>query len=69
MKNKFIRNMNFYNKKSLFLLLGIIRFRDIQQWFHKNVSLVYFDDHSEAYLSHTNKQIVSLVNINLECVK
>jgi hypothetical protein len=68
MKNKFIPHMNFHNKKSFFLL-DIIRFRDIQQWFYKNVSLVYFDDHSEAYLSHTNKQIVSLVNINLECVK
>jgi len=69
MKNKFIRNMNFYNKKSLFLLLGIIRFRDIQQWFHKNVSYVNFDDHSEAYLSHKDKKIVTLTNVNLECVK
>lgn len=31
MKNKFIHHMNFHNKKSLFLLLDIIRFQDMQQ--------------------------------------
>ena len=69
MKNKFIHHMNFHNKKSLFLLLGIIRFRDIQQWFDKNVSRANFDDHSQAHFSYTDKKIVTLIDINLECVK
>jgi predicted SAM-dependent methyltransferase len=69
MKNKIIYHKTCYDKDSLTKLLKKAGFRNIRKWNHKKVSHSNFDDHSQAYLPHMDKENGTLISLNLECIK
>ena len=69
MKNKIIYHNTCYDKDSLTKLLKKVGFRNIREWNHKKVSHSNFDDHSQAYLPHMDKENGTLIGLNLECIK
>jgi hypothetical protein len=69
MKNKIIYHKTCYDKESLTKLLIKAGFRNIREWDHKKVSHGNFDDHSQAYLPHMDKENGTLISLNLECIK
>jgi len=69
MKNKIIYHKTVYDKDSLTKLLKKVGFKNIKEWNHKKVSHGDFDDHSQAYLPHMDKENGALLSLNLQCIK
>ena len=69
MKNKNIYHKTCYDKESLTKVLKKVRFRNIKEWDHKKTTHAKFDDHSQAYLPHMDKENGSLISLNLQCIK
>ena len=54
------------------LLSNILKkngFKNIREWDHKKVDHGKYDDHSQAYLPHMDKEKGTLISLNLECEK
>lgn len=58
-----------YDKLSLKSLLQEIGFKDIRKYYWRNTEHAQFDDHSQAYLPHMDKENGTLISLNLEAKK
>ena len=58
-----------YDFKSLKLLLEDIGFRDVKKYDWRKTSHSEFDDHSQCYLPHMDKDNGTLLSLNMECKK
>lgn len=58
-----------YDYSSLSSLLNNIGFNNISYWDHNSVDHGKYDDHSQAYLPHMDKQNGTLISLNLEATK
>tara|TARA_Y100000996_G_C22451069_1_gene613884 strand:+ start:464 stop:997 length:534 start_codon:yes stop_codon:yes gene_type:complete len=56
-----------YDEEILSELLEKIGFKNIRRWDHNLVCHGNFDDHSQAYLPHMDKENGTLISLNLEC--
>jgi predicted SAM-dependent methyltransferase len=66
-----IYHKTIYDKKSLSLLLQSAGFKDIKLWDWREVfaDQPEYDDHSQAYFPHMDKENGIHVSLNLECKK
>jgi predicted SAM-dependent methyltransferase len=69
MGNETIYHKTVYDFKSLLGVLMLSKFRDIKRYDWKLTSHAHIDDHSQAYLPHLEKNIGTLMSINVECIK
>jgi len=58
-----------YDFSSLKKVLEDCGFRDIKNYDWRETSHSEFDDHSQAYLPHMNKEEGTLMSLNMECKK
>ena len=58
-----------YDQKTLTKLLLKLNYKNIRLWDHKKVEHGLYDDHSQAYLPHFDKENGTLISLNLECEK
>lgn len=58
-----------YDQEQLTKLLLKLNYKNIRLWDHKKVDHGSFDDHSQAYLPHMDKENGTLISLNLECEK
>tara|TARA_R100000808_G_C2147823_1_gene155852 strand:+ start:322 stop:858 length:537 start_codon:yes stop_codon:yes gene_type:complete len=58
-----------YDYESLNKLLTECGFRDIKLYDWRKTEHAHFDDHSQAYIPHMDKDSGTLVSLNVECVK
>ena len=58
-----------YDFRSLASLLGSLDFCNIQYYDWRETEHAEFDDHSQAYIPHMDKQSGVLVSLNVECLK
>ena len=67
---KNIYHKTVYDEKSLTIILEQAGFRNIRKWDWKTVFSDHnYDDHSQAYFPHMDKENGIHVSLNLECVK
>jgi len=69
MKDATIYHKTCYDLKSLSFLLTELGFRDILLYDWKKTSHSHFDDHSQAYIPHMDKENGTLISLNVECKK
>ena len=69
MGDKFIYHKTTYDYSSLYFLLSLNGFNNIKPWDWKEVDHEKFDDCSQAYLPHMDKENGELISLNLECNK
>ncbi len=68
--NKTIYHKTVYDEKSLTSVLEQAGFRDIRKWDWKTVFInKEYDDHSQAYFPHMDKENGIHISLNLECNK
>jgi len=68
--NKTIYHKTVYDEKSLTSVLEQAGFRDIRKWDWKTVfTNKEYDDHSQAYFPHMDKENGIHISLNLECNK
>ena len=68
--DKNIYHKTVYDEKSLTIILEQAGFRNIRKWDWKTVFSDHnYDDHSQAYFPHMDKENGIHVSLNLECVK
>ena len=58
-----------YDFESLDKVLCAAGFRDCREWEWRNTEHAQFDDHSQAYLPHMDKDNGVLMSLNVECTK
>jgi predicted SAM-dependent methyltransferase len=58
-----------YDFKSLKKLLENNNFKNIQLWDWRNVDHGIYDDHSQSYIPHMNKEDGILMSLNIQCNK
>ena len=58
-----------FDEESLSSFLKKIGFKNFRRWDHKIVEHGVFDDHSQAYLPHMDKENGTLISLNIECEK
>jgi len=58
-----------YDYNSLKKVLEDSGFNNVRNWDWKNTSHSQFDDHSQAYYPHFEKENGKLISLNVECVK
>jgi ubiquinone/menaquinone biosynthesis C-methylase UbiE len=58
-----------YDEKSLKLLLNNIGFININVYDWRSTDHSEFDDHSQAYIPHMDKENGTLISLNIECQK
>ena len=58
-----------YDFNSLHKLLDKNGFKNIKLWDWKNTSHSHFDDYSQCYLPHLDKDNGELMSLNVECQK
>lgn len=58
-----------YDFYSLKKLLGSLDFCNVRQYDWRNTEHSQFDDHSQAYIPHMDKENGTLVSLNVECLK
>lgn len=70
-ENKFIYHKTVYDLNSLTTLLEDAGFIQIQKWNWREVFKNHknFDDHSQAYFPHMDKENGLLVSLNIQCTK
>jgi predicted SAM-dependent methyltransferase len=70
MGNNTIYHKTTYDYSSLYNLLHQqCEFREVRRWNWKETIHSHFDDHSQAYLPHMDKENGSLISLNVEAVK
>lgn len=69
MGNKTIYHKTVYDYSSLDILLKLNGFTNIKPWNWKDVDHGMFDDYSQAYIPHMDKENGTLISLNLECIK
>jgi len=69
MGNKMIYHKTTYDKSSLIDVLKMVGFKDFRGWNWWEVDHGKFDDHSQAYLPHMQKETGTLISLNIEAVK
>ena len=70
-ENDHIYHKTVYDKKSLTSLLHRIGFREVKQWDWRKVfeNNPDYDDHSQAYFPHMDKDNGIHISLNIECKK
>jgi len=58
-----------YDFDSLKILLMNVGFKDIKRYDWRETEHAEFDDHSQAYLPHMDKENGTLISLNVECTK
>ena len=69
MGTKFIYHKTIFDFKSLYKLLFDVGMRNIDKYDWSKTEHSKFDDHSQAFLPHMDKQNGTLISLNVECVK
>lgn len=69
MGDKTIYHKTCYNFKDLEFILENAGFKDIKLWDWRKVDHGKFDDHSQAYFPHMDKERGQLVSLNVEATK
>ena len=69
MGEKRIYHKTVYDFVSLQAVLESNGFRDVKFYDWRDTSHSHFDDHSQAYLPHMDKENGVLMSLNIECVK
>ncbi len=69
MSNETIYHRTTYDYKSLSGLLSRLGIRDVKKWDWKKTSHSEFDDHSQAYFPHMDKDNGILMSLNVEGIK
>jgi predicted SAM-dependent methyltransferase len=65
-----IYHKHVYDEASLKdLLVGVMGFKEYQRYDWRKTDHAEFDDHSQAYLPHMDKERGTLISLNVECVK
>jgi len=69
MGNSNIYHKTTYDFNSLFDLLEQSGFYQIERYDWRNTEHANYDDHSQAYIPHMDKENGVLISLNIECVK
>ena len=69
MGNKTIYHKTVYDFNSLKTLLSSIGMKEVKRYDWRETEHSQFDDHSQAYLPHMDKENGTLVSLNVECIK
>ena len=69
MGNKTIYHKTTYDYASLKKILKEVGMRNISEYNWRKTSHAMFDDHSQAYFPHMDKENGTLMSLNMECVK
>jgi len=69
MGTKIIYHKTIYDEFSLSIVLRENGFESVRKWDWQEVEHGKFDDHSQAYLPHMDKENGTLISLNLECIK
>ena len=69
MGNKTIYQKTIYDFDSLKKLLMSVGFKNVSRYDWRETSHSEFDDHSQAYHPHMDKENGTLISLNVECVK
>ena len=69
MGNKTIYHRTTYDFQSLKKVLEDSGFKNIRHWNWEATEHSEFDDHSQAYYPHMDKENGTLISLNMECVK
>ena len=69
MGNKTIYHKTTYDYSSLKKILQEVGMRNISKYNWRQTSHSIFDDHSQAYFPHMDKDNGILMSLNMECVK
>lgn len=67
--NCMIYHRTVYDKRSLKALLESVGFKDVRRYDWRKTEHAEFDDHSQAYLPHMDKEYGTLISLNVECIK
>ena len=68
-KGETIYHKTTYDYISLKKILEKCGYRDIRLWNWRNVEHSNFDDYSQSYIPHMEKETGQLMSLNMECVK
>jgi len=68
-ENETIYHKTTYDFKSLSKILKNNNFKDIKLWDWKNVDHGIYDDYSQSYIPHMDKENGYLMSLNIECYK
>ncbi len=69
MNNEFIYHKTVYDFKSLCATLLNMGFRDVKKYDWRKTDHAHFDDHSQAYIPHMDKEKGTLISLNIEATK
>ena len=69
MDGSFIYHKTTYDFYSLSVLLNSLGFEDIRLYDWRKTEHCQFDDHSQAYFPHMDKENGTLISLNVECNK
>ena len=69
MEDLTIYHKTVYDFDSLSAVLGNCRFKNVKTYDWRETSHAKFDDHSQAYIPHMDKEGGILISLNVECVK
>ena len=69
MSNNCIYHKTVYDFKSLEGVLLKAGFKAIKKYDWRNTDHSNFDDHSQAYIPHMDKENGTLISLNVECIK
>jgi len=69
MDGGYIYHKTTYDFESLKLLLDSLGFENIRMYDWRETEHAHFDDHSQAYFPHMDKENGTLISLNMECEK
>jgi predicted SAM-dependent methyltransferase len=69
MDGSFIYHKTAYDFNSLQTILDQAGFRDVKEYNWRETEHACFDDHSQAYIPHMEKETGDLISLNMECIK
>ena len=69
MDDSFIYHKTAYDFNSLQTILDQAGFRDVKEYNWRETEHARFDDHSQAYIPHMEKETGDLISLNMECIK
>ena len=67
--DEFIYHKTIFDFESIFKLLKQVGMKNIEKYDWRNTEHAKFDDHSQAYLPHMDKERGTLISLNVECTK
>tara|TARA_Y100000034_G_C6862717_1_gene392824 strand:+ start:571 stop:1101 length:531 start_codon:yes stop_codon:yes gene_type:complete len=68
-KDRFDKHGVIFDRKSLCRMLESVKFKNIKEWNWREVEHNIYDDISQAYLPHMDKETGLHMSLNLECIK